>query len=835
MAQGRSDGTVFIDTKIDTSGIDVGLSTTKSKINTVVNSLSKLGASIKKAFSGAGMSQGIETGASNYEAQIQKLEAQLDRLIEKQIRFVETGGNTKSRAFAGMEYDIAQVSAKLEELRAKKSAFESLGASERIAVDNASMLKNTVNLIKNSFANLVPNLKIASKTLLNFAGRKITNGIRKLGSGVKNLAKSLVSVGSSAKKSNRSMLKMMATSLLFSTVFRAISTLTNSFKEGLQNLAQYSTEANASMSALKTASSQLKNSLATAFMPLITLVTPALVSFINVLNKAFTSIGAFFSALSGKSTFTKAVTVQQDYAEGLKDTSKNAKEAKKSLNSYLSGLDEIKTFTAKQNEESSAEENAISPKNMFTEESIPIDIMNFAEKLKSIIEELKKYFKNQDWDGLGKYLANGVNIALQKMYDVLNWENVKKKVMPFIIGFTETFNSFVDNMDWELLGRTVGAGVNTLVNIVYEFVTRIDWRNLGKKIGESINGVFSEIDWSKAGATLGESIKALLDLIIGWLAEVDWQKIGDAITDFIGGIDWSGIIAKLIEGFTIAFISVFEFLWGLIQDEWNKIVTWWKNTAFEDGKFTIQGLLDGMFSIAKNIGKWMIDNVGMPIIKGFREALGINSPSTVMFDLGVFLLQGLLNGIESLVGKFQEKFDNLKGIITSKFEGIRKTWDETWDKLGSKVTGVFDKIKDTVSSAVDKMKGWISDLVEKFNEAKEKISSSKSSSGSSIFSRLNIPILSSGIGNIKIPKLASGSVIPPNSPFLAMLGDQKSGTNVEAPLSTIEQAVRNVVGNGAGQVIHAHLYIDGKEILTSVIDTAKFEQATTGLNPLLLG
>ena len=68
-----------------------------------------------------------------------------------------------------------------------------------------------------------------------------------------------------------------------------------------------------------------------------------------------------------------------------------------------------------------------------------------------------------------------------------------------------------------------------------------------------------------------------------------------------------------------------------------------------------------------------------------------------------------------------------------------------------------------------------------------------------------------------------------------MLGDQKSGTNVEAPLSTIEQAVRNVVGNGTGQVIHAHLYLDGKEILTSVIDTAKFQQATTGLNPLLLG
>ena len=834
MAQGRSDGTVYIDTKIDTSGIDAGLLTTKSKINTVVNSITKLGATIKKAFSGEGMVQGVDSGVANYESQIKKLELELDKLIEKQIRFVETGGNTKSRAFAMMEYDIQQVGAKLDELRAKKSAFEELGASERVAVDNASMLKNTVNLIKNSFANLVPNLKIASKTLMSFAGRKILNGIRKLGTGVKNLAKSMLSVGSSATKSNRSMLKMLGTSLLFSTVFRAISSLINSFKEGLNNLAQYSQEANSSMSALKTATSQLKNSLATAFMPLITLVTPALVSFINVLNKAFTSIGAFFSALSGKSTFTKAVTVQQDYAEGLKDTSKNAKEAKKSLNQYLSGLDEIKTFTAKQNETDS-EENGISPKDMFTEESIPLDIMNFAEKLKSIIEEMKKYFKNQDWKGLGKYLANGVNKALQVMYDALNWENVKGKIVPFIKGLTETFNSFVDNIDWNLIGRTIGTAFNTLVNTLFLLITGIDLRNLGKKFGEGINGIFSEIDWEKAGQTLGESIKSLLDLIIGFIEEVDWQQVGNSVAEFIGGIDWTGIRNRMFEGIGAVLGGLTAFLWGLIEEAWKDVVKWWKEVAFEDGQFTMQGLLDGILDKLKDIGNWIKTNIFEPFIKGFKEAFGIHSPSTVMFELGTYLLQGLLDGIKSFIGEFKNSIQELKGIISSKFEEIKSTWDSVWNKLAKKVTNVFGSIKETVSSAIEKMKGWISDLLDKFNDAKSKISSLSSSKGKSKLSSILLKYSTTSVGNIKIPKLATGSVIPPNSPFLAVLGDQKSGTNVEAPLSTIEQAVRNVVGNGTGSVVHAHLYLDGKEILTSVIDTAKFQQATTGLNPLLLG
>lgn len=52
-----------------------------------------------------------------------------------------------------------------------------------------------------------------------------------------------------------------------------------------------------------------------------------------------------------------------------------------------------------------------------------------------------------------------------------------------------------------------------------------------------------------------------------------------------------------------------------------------------------------------------------------------------------------------------------------------------------------------------------------------------------------------------VPQLAQGAVIPPNAPFLAMLGDQRSGTNVEAPLATIEQALRNVMAERGGEGI----------------------------------
>ena len=859
MAQGKSDGTVYIDTKIDTSGIGRGINETKSKLNSVSDSVKRFGDNLRKAFSGV-KTTGATSGFTNYENQIKKLELQLEKLIEKQIRFVETGGNVKSRTFAGMEYDIAQVSARLEELRAKKSAFDSLSASEQNAVSNSQMLANTISLIRSSFANLIPNLKTATKNILTFAGRGILNGIKKIGSQVKKLASSLLSVGKSAKKSNRSLLMMLGSSLLFSTVFRAISALINSFKEGIQNLAQYSDEANSSMSALKTATSQLKNSLATAFMPLITIVTPALVSFINMLNKALTAIGAFFSALSGKSTFTKAVAVQQDYASSLDKTAKSADKAKKAQNSYTSSLDEL-NIISKNDDESQLGGGAggVNPSAMFEEMPISDSIKAFADKIKEIFNNIKEFIKNEDWDGLGEYLAEGINIALQYLYDALNWENVEEKVMPFITAFTQTFNSLVDNIDWDLLGRTIGTGINTLVNIVYELITGIDWGNLGVSIGESINGLFSEIDWTKAGETLGEAINGLLDLINGFLEETDWKQIGNAIIDFIFGgikeldvtalaqgisdlvlfipkaiigalqgtdwgevanvlwqkikdlfigIKWGEIASTVSEGigsllgaaikFAITFLSN---IWNDFMDAWDGLIEWWKEVAFEDGQFTIQGLLDGIWEVVKNIGKWLLENIVNPFIDGFKEAFGIHSPSTVMSELGEFIIQGLINGIKSLIIDLKLSVNKIKDSVVNIFKKVKESVIGIWDGIVKGIKSAVNGIIGFINGMISGVTKGINAIIGLLNNLSFDIPDWVPEFGGKTFG-FDIPKITPP----KIPYLATGAVIPPNAPFMAMLGDQTNGRNLEAPEDLIRQIVREEAGVNT-QILDALLQI----------------------------
>lgn len=85
----------------------------------------------------------------------------------------------------------------------------------------------------------------------------------------------------------------------------------------------------------------------------------------------------------------------------------------------------------------------------------------------------------------------------------------------------------------------------------------------------------------------------------------------------------------------------------------------------------------------------------------------------------------------------------------------------------------------------------------------------------------------------EIPALASGAVIPPNRKFLAVLGDQKSGTNVEAPLSTIKQAVMEVLAQGSREPINVNLVVDGKTLARVVVPNINNMTRAAG-KPVLL-
>ena len=428
----KPDGTVVIDTKLNTNGLEAGshdaeqeirrmaqaiqdLSTTsKIALQRQVNQFVKLNSAyaqnekklkqLEEEMALYGETKIPTQEYSNAEKEIQKISQALDRAIERQIKFYETGGNIKSRAFAGMEYDIERLSRQLDEANERKKQLVSSGKAFTLGKDTdkfsqmsvryekeSQKLANTSAILGTTFAKVEDELNKYKERL-----RGIDNSQKKAQKSGKKFNNELRSTGKNAKKAQYSIGRMLATSILFSTVFRAISMVTAGLKEGMDNLAQYSDDTNLALSLLLSAVTQLKNAFATAFSPLIEFVAPALAQFINLLSQAVTWTAQLLAALTGKDTFVKAVKVQQDYADSLDKTKNETEEAADATEKSLAPFDQLIQLTQKKKDKDK-DKNELKPEDMFVTEEVSNGIKVQADTIKETFGQLFAPLK-QSWE-----------------------------------------------------------------------------------------------------------------------------------------------------------------------------------------------------------------------------------------------------------------------------------------------------------------------------------------------------------------------------------------------------------------------------------------------------
>ena len=175
--------------------------------------------------------------------------------------------------------------------------------------------------------------------------------------------------------------------------------------------------------------------------------------------------------------------------------------------------------------------------------------------------------------------------------------------------------------------------------------------------------------------------------------------------------------------------------------------------------------------------------------------------------------------------------------VNDTFSGL---WESAWNGIADLFSTAFSGIGNVIAVPLNIAIGAINGMIEVLNGLIEKINS--------ISFRIDIPKWVPKIGGSwwgfdgfnmayigyldYIPELAKGAVIPPNAPFLAKLGDQKNGTNIEAPLETIKQAVRDVTGGE--QPIHITINLDGRAVYDGVIRQGRKQQQASGINPFEL-
>lgn len=749
------------------------------------------------------------------EQTLQQVEAQFNQVAQTQQElFARNQSVTSSPAFMALESAAEKLGRQYDSLLAKKRQLESGGgAVQTPAIKTAPMtgaysatassasqkaldalnkeitqtdakekgLVNTNSRLGSSFKNVSQSADSAKTKTGGISSifSRMGGVVSGLGKRLSGLAQNFTSTTNSANNASFSIGRMVGMSILYSTVFGMISKVNSGIMTGINNLAQYSSATNASISSMMSALTQLQNSLATAFAPILSIVAPILTAFMNMLSKAITYIGMFIAALTGQKSFTRAKAVQEDYAASLNKTSSGAnkaakatknnanatKKANKEIQTYLSGLDEIRQYQKEKDTPSSSTPSAgggggggggytgPSIGDMFEKVPIESSIADIAKKIKDLI-------KKEDWEGLGAYIASGINKGLQKIYDAINWNNVGPKITYFVNAFTRTFNSLVDHIDWDLMGRTVGAGINTIVNTLNLLIEGIDWKNLGAKIGVGINGMFNEVDWSNVGRlfanrinipfqmlagavntlkwdTIGKSIGhglngaiaqldvnsigtslsglalGILTILDNALATTNWSQLGTKLATLLTSIDWVGIFVsaisvagKAITALTQLGVSFMDNLSKGITNGTQQFISkglsaltdFTANLRSNAGKLVDSGL-NLMLNLAKGIIKALpdiIENVPQIVIN-IAGIINDNAPKVLV--AGIKLIGELIKGLIQAIPTLIANIPKIILAMVSVFTAYN------WLSLGkSLITGIRNGIMNAKSTAVDAMK-----------------------------------------------------------------------------------------------------------------------------------
>lgn len=213
----------------------------------------------------------------------------------------------------------------------------------------------------------------------------------------------------------------------------------------------------------------------------------------------------------------------------------------------------------------------------------------------------------------------------------------------------------------------------------------------------------------------------------------------------------------------------------------------------------------------------------LAMIGGFLVVLGLMLIfSGVGIPLGIGML---LAGGVSLAAAIAPNWDFILDKIKNVWQKIKEFWNSYiapvftaawWLNLGKTI---MNGLISGIERGINWVLGGVSDMVNGITGILNKIP------GVNI-GRVNW-------GNVHIPRLAQGAVIPANREFLAVLGDQKHGTNIEAPLDTIKQAVAEVLGQGSDRPITIIVQMDGKEMFRQMVRENNSQVRMNGKSPLL--
>jgi len=567
-------------------------------------------------------------------------------------------------------------------------------------------------------------------------------------------------------------------------VFSLISKALQSLRTWLGKTIMQNEEARAAVA-------RLKASLLTLAQPILEVVIPVFVKLVNILAQVVTAIAKFFGMLSGKSW-----SAQKSAAAGLNEEQKALEgvgAAAEDAGKSMAGFDEINQLTSNNagagggGGSGTSASDAISPD--FSSLDMAEDELNdilgivgaiaaglLAWKIASLFTDSLSTI-----GGLALAAAGGFALvyfwldAWNNGIDLENFLGMLGGLAALAGGLAIAFGPIAAGI------ALVAGGLAMLVVGIKDVIE--NGFNLENTL-TIIAGLFA----AGLGISLltGSWIPLLIAAIVGILV---------ALVSFTGhGEELINGLKDVVEGFGKFFKGVFtgdlklaaegaKQIWAGLKQAWNAIVN-----SIKDA--------------------W----------NAFVEWLRSKNPA----------LANIFETIGKLFGDQYESWKKiLSGLITFISGVFTGDWKKAWNGVLDVLKGIWNLIVGTIEGAINLIIDGINLLISALNKIQVNIPDWVPLLGGRTFG-VNIP----PVTRVSLPRLASGAVIPPNSEFLAVLGDQKSGTNIETPLATMVQAFKQAMaetGGMGGRQITVVMQLDHRELGRAVYNLNNEETQRVGV------
>lgn len=597
----------------------------------------------------------------------------------------------------------------------------------------------------------------------------------------------------------------------------------------------------------------------------------------NVLAKAFgfdtKTITESQSGTSEKSSPNVATATdkeaksQDNLANSTKKATAEKKKQNKEREKELASVHKLNILNKKQAESiktstgTKAKKNSTPKTGINTNGGLGFDLLNYADEVNkgikdknkdtetafgNFIKRMKKLAKEGQFEGIGASLADEINGLVSKIH----FKEVEDKFIKFFNKIGRVINGFVRNLNTAQIGRKFGDLINLIIHTINTFYETIDFSDMGSKLAESLNSMFETIDWEGLGQFLLNKFNSIFRFLAGFAETFDWLSFGVHLSELINSafesIDFEAIESFVVNGVNGITTAMWDVLFGtdwgakgkefgqsvsrMIQGiEWDKLAT---NLAHG-----LASLIDFGINFAEqvlsddNLSK--ITNAITTFFTKFFEEIKekkLGKRLAELINKGVKILNDLINDIP-----WEDIYNTIDDFITNlDWVGILRNIANLWsakksiliNAAMSIMRGVFKSIIDSIGEEIDNLTNKIYyGIIDGLNALPFINIETHSGGGTSIDDSSSRK--SKSYAPMSVPHLAKGAVIPPNNKFLAMLGDQTSGTNIETPLSTMVQAFKSALSDsnysGMGD-IYIPIYVNNELTSEELIRKQEIER-----------